>query len=92
VEQSAVAPVQLGPATAYSGALTGLRVTGSGYGHGRGMSQWGAKLMAEGGANHMAILTHYYSGVELVQWNGSLAVAGEELASEFYQPFSYDGG
>lgn len=35
---------------------------GQGYGHGVGMSQWGAKVMADSGENFMDILTHYYSG------------------------------
>lgn len=33
---------------------------GKGWGHGIGMSQWGAKKMAESGFNYEAILTHYY--------------------------------
>ncbi len=36
-----------------------------GYGHGVGMSQWGAKAMAEQGADYAAILAHYYPGTEL---------------------------
>jgi stage II sporulation protein D len=34
---------------------------GHGYGHGLGMSQWGAKAMAEQGYDFEEILTHYYS-------------------------------
>lgn len=34
----------------------------TGYGHGVGMSQWGAKTMAEQGADYVEILTHYYTG------------------------------
>jgi len=76
----------------FGGQISGLTVSGSGYGHGRGMSQWGAKQLAEEGADYQAILHHYYTGVELVQWNGSLATPGAELEGEFYQPFGYDGG
>ncbi|MBO5364058.1 MAG: stage II sporulation protein D, partial [Clostridia bacterium] len=36
-----------------------------GNGHGVGMSQAGAKAMAEGGAGYQEILSHYYSGVSL---------------------------
>lgn len=36
-----------------------------GYGHGVGMSQYGAKYMAENGCGYMDILKHYYTGVEL---------------------------
>lgn len=33
-----------------------------GYGHGVGMSQYGANAMAKNGKNYVEILTHYYSG------------------------------
>ena len=36
-----------------------------GYGHGVGLSQWGARQMALDGADCDAILTHYYSGTEI---------------------------
>ncbi|MEW8957372.1 stage II sporulation protein D [Clostridium sp.] len=36
-----------------------------GYGHGVGMSQWGANAMAKNGSNYKEILTHYYSGVTI---------------------------
>ena len=36
-----------------------------GYGHGVGMSQYGAELMAQQGADFESILKHYYAGVEL---------------------------
>ena len=35
----------------------------TGYGHGVGMSQYGANQMAEEGADYREILTHYYTGV-----------------------------
>lgn len=41
--------------------------TGEGWGHGVGMSQYGAKGMAEAGFNYEEILTHYYSGTHLEQ-------------------------
>lgn len=37
-----------------------------GYGHGLGMSQYGADLMADDGANYAEILEHYYPGTRLV--------------------------
>ena len=40
-------------------------IRGRGYGHGVGMSQWGAKAMAENGYNYMEILLHYYKNVEI---------------------------
>ena len=35
----------------------------TGYGHGVGLSQYGARAMAEDGADYREILTHYYTGV-----------------------------
>lgn len=40
-------------------------VTVRGYGHGVGMSQYGANAMAEKGADFREILLHYYTGAEL---------------------------
>ena len=37
----------------------------TGYGHGVGLSQYGANQMALEGADYREILTHYYSGVEI---------------------------
>lgn len=39
-------------------------VTGEGWGHGVGMSQWGAKAMSDEGASYAEILGHYYGGLE----------------------------
>jgi len=36
-----------------------------GYGHGVGMSQWGANAMAKDGSTYKQILKHYYQGIEL---------------------------
>jgi len=40
-------------------------ISGRGNGHGVGMSQWGAKKMAENGSTWEQIIHHYYSGVEI---------------------------
>lgn len=37
----------------------------TGYGHGVGMSQYGANAMAKSGEDYKAIVTHYYSGVSV---------------------------
>ncbi|MGM9594340.1 MAG: stage II sporulation protein D [Candidatus Onthomonas sp.] len=37
----------------------------TGYGHGVGMSQYGANVLAEQGADYAGILAHYYPGTEL---------------------------
>lgn len=41
--------------------------TVTGYGHGVGMSQYGADYMARQGSDYREILAHYYQGAELVQ-------------------------
>jgi stage II sporulation protein D len=38
---------------------------GRGWGHGVGLCQWGAKGMAEAGADYRSILKYYYRGIEL---------------------------
>ena len=47
----------------YTGA--GFRFTVTGYGHGVGMSQYGANVMAARGSTWQEILQHYYPGAEL---------------------------
>lgn len=44
-----------------------LLLEGYGYGHGLGISQWGAKRLAESGKPYADILHHYYTGVELTK-------------------------
>jgi len=45
-----------------------LLVEGRGFGHGVGMSQWGAYAMARQGRSYEQILRHYYRGVELLPY------------------------
>ena len=52
----------------WSGSGLQLLVKGQGYGHGVGMSQWGAHGLAEQGADFRAILQHYYRGAEVVPY------------------------
>lgn len=42
----------------------------TGYGHGVGMSQYGANAMAAAGADYREILTHYYTGVTVEPYRG----------------------
>jgi stage II sporulation protein D len=44
---------------------------GRGFGHGVGMSQWGAQGMALKGANYEQILKHYYQGIALTNIGGA---------------------
>ncbi len=53
-------PVDVGTPTEYI-------MKGTGFGHGVGMSQYGAKGMAEEGYNYEQILKHYFTGTTLVE-------------------------
>ena len=46
---------------------SGLTIKTYGYGHGVGMSQYGAQGMAQAGYNYKQIITHYYNGVSIVK-------------------------
>ena len=52
----------------YGGEGFTFHVTG--YGHGVGLSQYGAGAMAAAGADYREILTHYYTGVTVEPWAG----------------------
>lgn len=57
-----------------------VTIHGKGWGHGVGMSQWGAKVMAEKmGRTYREILTFYYTGIEIEKASGPgfEAAAGE---------------
>lgn len=40
-----------------------------GFGHGVGMSQWGAHLMAQHGKTYQQIIHHYYQNVKIQSWD-----------------------
>lgn len=42
-----------------------LQITGRGFGHGLGLSQWGAQYLAENGVSYQQILGHYYQNARL---------------------------
>ncbi len=42
-----------------------LTIRGAGFGHGVGMSQYGAKGLAENGSSYRDILAHYYTGTQV---------------------------
>lgn len=46
-----------------------IEISCVGYGHGVGMSQWGANAMAKSGKKYKDILVHYYKGVEIANIN-----------------------
>jgi len=69
IEQAVLAPRPIDAMRPGSDALDPyvVRFSGEGWGHGVGMSQWGARVMATKGASHVDILTHYYTGTEAVE-------------------------
>ncbi|MBM5815496.1 MAG: SpoIID/LytB domain-containing protein [Cyanobacteria bacterium K_Offshore_surface_m2_239] len=66
-DRSPVATPAIVPGLAASPPLR-LVVEGRGYGHGVGMSQWGAYALALRGKSHEDILRHYYRGAVLRSW------------------------
>lgn len=46
-----------------------VKITTKGYGHGVGMSQYGANAMAKNGSNYEEILHHYYKDIDIVEIN-----------------------
>ena len=56
-------------ASTYTTATTSFVFKGRGYGHGVGMSQYGAVEMAKQGYGYEDILKHYYTGVDIL-YNG----------------------
>jgi len=79
VQADAELPAAAGPVGA-----AGIIIHGSGYGHGLGMSQWGAKTLAERGMAYEDILTYFYSGVRIedVPGLGSAKVPVAKVASK----------
>jgi len=45
---------------------TGFSIIGAGWGHGVGLCQIGAAVLADRGTTHQAILSHYFKSGELV--------------------------
>ena len=58
-------------AQAAQNPLLTLSISGRGWGHGVGMSQWGAFGFAKRGATYDQILAHYYQGTELGKTAGA---------------------
>lgn len=61
----------------------GVAFVGSGFGHGVGMSQWGARALAERGEPYARILARFYPGARLVRRaSGGDGRAGPAVASD----------
>jgi stage II sporulation protein D len=63
---AAAAPTKDGkPAPAKPSGVTEFEVIGGGFGHGLGLSQYGALGMAKRGYNYQTIVSHYYQNTKL---------------------------
>ncbi|MBU0986021.1 MAG: SpoIID/LytB domain-containing protein, partial [Proteobacteria bacterium] len=51
----------------------GVLVTGNGYGHGVGMSQWGAHRMAQAGYTYQDILDYYYRDISIMTFSPDIS-------------------
>jgi SpoIID/LytB domain protein len=60
------APAPRSPAPAPGAVPSSFSFTGSGFGHGVGMSQWGAYGMALAGSSAAQIVQHYYTGTAVM--------------------------
>lgn len=60
-----------------------MDLTGSGFGHGVGMSQYGARALAEKGYSAQRILAHYYRGTtyDAVRDDATIATSLERAVS-----------
>ena len=72
--------VSLGFPVSTAVAEEDLAFTGSGWGHGVGLSQYGARAMADGGATVSEILGHYFPGSMLR--NIDTLIVGSELLAD----------
>src|SRR3954468_2163423 len=74
------------PASAHAASTFTIR--GAGFGHGVGMSQYGAMGYAEHGAGAAQILAHYYSGTSLGTTDPSRKVRVQLVADAASASFS----
>ncbi|QCW50209.1 SpoIID/LytB domain-containing protein [Nocardioides dongxiaopingii] len=71
---AAGAPAQAGDAAPAERAVPSVRITGNGYGHGHGLSQYGAQGAAGQGLSHRQILGFYYPGLTWGSAGGNVSV------------------
>jgi SpoIID/LytB domain protein len=64
-----------------------VEIRGRGWGHGVGMSQWGAYGMARRGHDHEVILAHYYPGTSLGRVAGRPVEVGVDWGRESVDVF-----
>ena len=64
-----------------------VEIVGRGWGHGVGLSQWGAHGMAERGSDHEVILAHYYPGTSLRRMDEAPVEVGIAWGRESVEAF-----
>lgn len=69
------------------GTIAGFIFHGGGYGHGVGISQWGAGSMSTLGFKFDEILQHYYSGVSIATKPITIESTGNQYIQNFYVPY-----
>ncbi|MDK2992084.1 MAG: stage sporulation protein, partial [Clostridiales bacterium] len=70
----------------------GYTIKGTGYGHGRGMSQYGAKCRAEAGQNYGQILDFYYPGLSRVKYSIPANPVSISGVSDMPDPYNANAG
>ena len=63
--QSGCSPSSAALVVSSLSSKSSITFSGRGWGHGVGMSQWGAKSLADAGWNYRRILQHYFPGTSL---------------------------
>jgi len=69
-----------------------FRVAGSGWGHGVGMSQYGARSLAAAGSGSTTILTHYFTGTRVTTQDLSRSVRVQVLGGASSTSIRPSGG
>jgi stage II sporulation protein D len=85
-KHTAIALLAAGALLAPAAAHGSWKVDGRGFGHGVGLSQYGAYGLAEHGRTHEQILSHYYSNTKLASGGGGtvrVLLDGGEGSIEF---------
>lgn len=89
----------LGPVASAAAQERTVTITGGGYGHGIGMSQWGSYGRAKKGKTATEILEHYYTGAKVtpqtIKGNvrvGLLPVSGSSRASISFTSEAFGDG
>lgn len=75
-----------------TGAITTVKATGGGFGHGVGMDQYGVRGMANKGYGFADILYHYYTGAKVSTYPLRVQrLEGVPMDKAFYQQFYSPG-